>query len=208
MIAPVFRACIASMPEPSIGSAGLPGAGAHRGEIDGLTAHHSRWPGRFRDTRDDPQLAPDHGRLIRLRLAGQKGKGLGLQSIAGEDRHSVAGDHVQCRSAAPERVVVHRRQVVVNQRVGVDHLDRARSRQRQRASLGRRPAATNGGRPRRRRASGSDAAVCRPPSGCSAWRRRRQAGSSARQAPSVRAPPRSRLGGPTRTRRRARAQRS
>ena len=51
---------------------------------------------------------------------------LGEQAVAGEDRHVLAEHHVRGRAAPAQVVVVHRRQVVVDQRVGVDQLDRGR----------------------------------------------------------------------------------
>ena len=60
------------------------------------------------------------------RLAGEQRERLGLQPVAGEHGDAVAVDDVQRRPSAPQRVVVHRRQIVVDQRVRVDHLDGAR----------------------------------------------------------------------------------
>ncbi len=51
------------------------------------------------------------------------------QAVARENREAVAVDDVRGRPAPAQRVVVHRRQVVVHERVGVDHLDRARGGQ-------------------------------------------------------------------------------
>ena len=58
---------------------------------------------------------------------------IGRQDLERQRLHGVAGEHrlgdaeadVDRRLAAPEDVVVHARQVVVDQRVGVDQLDRA-----------------------------------------------------------------------------------
>ena len=69
----------------------------------------------------------------RGRLAREQRERFGLQPVAGEDRDAVAVDDVQRRPAATQRVVVHRRQVVVDQRVGVNQLDGARRRQRESA---------------------------------------------------------------------------
>jgi hypothetical protein len=90
------------------------------------------------------ELATDHsldsGRPYHLADRGQNGAGLALlraegqtqrlgeESIAREDRHVLAERHVTGRLAAAQLVVVHGREVVVNQRVGVDHLDRRRDR--------------------------------------------------------------------------------
>ena len=74
------------------------------------------------------------------RLAREQRERLGLQAVAGENRDAVAVDDVQRRPAAAQRVVVHRRQVVVDQRVGVNQFDRAGGRQRERRTP--RPAAS------------------------------------------------------------------
>jgi hypothetical protein len=49
----------------------------------------------------------------------------GEQRIARENRHGVAEDLVVGELAAAVVVVIERRQIVVNQRVGVDELERA-----------------------------------------------------------------------------------
>ena len=51
------------------------------------------------------------------------------QGVAGQDRRRLAEHLVAGRPAAAQVVVVHRRQVVVDQRVGVDHLDGTGGRQ-------------------------------------------------------------------------------
>ena len=76
-------------------------------------------------------LHPPGGR-DRVR-GGENLEGLREQGVAGEDREGLAEDLVRGRPPAADVVVVHRRQVVVDQRVGVDHLDGRRHRQRQRA---------------------------------------------------------------------------
>ena len=73
----------------------------------------------------------------------QHGERLGEQRVAGEDRQGLAEDHVAGRPAAAQVVVVHRRQVVVDQRVGVDHLDARRRAACARSR--RRPTASHGG---------------------------------------------------------------
>ncbi len=82
-------------------------------------------------TRTTRSLRADDRRIVAAGLARQQRERLGLQPVAGENRDAVAVDDVQRRPSAPQRVVVHRRQVVVDQRVGVDQLDRARGRQRE-----------------------------------------------------------------------------
>ena len=61
------------------------------------------------------------------RLLAEVAERLGVEPVAGEDRDVLAELHVGGRLAAAQVVVVHRRQVVVDQRVGVDQLDRAAS---------------------------------------------------------------------------------
>ena len=68
---------------------------------------------------------------------------------------AVAVDDVQRRPAAPQRVVVHGRQVVVDQRVGMDQFDRARGGQRGVARARRRSVR----RPRRRATASAAASV-------------------------------------------------
>ena len=105
-------------------------------QVDGLAADHARRAGRVADDAHDAQLAADDRRIVGRRLARQQREGLGLQAVAGENRNAVAVDHVQRRPSAPQRVVVHGGEIVVNQRVGVDQLDGARGRQR-RSNAGR-----------------------------------------------------------------------
>ena len=62
-------------------------------------------------------LAPEHEAV-----------GLREQPVAGEDRDVLAERDMARRPAAPQVVVVHRGQVVVDERVGVDELDRRRGR--------------------------------------------------------------------------------
>jgi hypothetical protein len=56
---------------------------------------------------------------------GQHGEGLGEQSIPSQDSHPLAEDDVGCRFAAAKIVVIHAREVVMDERVGVDHLNGA-----------------------------------------------------------------------------------
>ena len=52
--------------------------------------------------------------------AGNGFKGQRQQSVAGKNRGGLAENHVGSGLAAPQVVIVERRQIVVNQRVGVD----------------------------------------------------------------------------------------
>ena len=50
-----------------------------------------------------------------------------LERIAGEQRDRLAECNVAARLAAPERVVVHARQIVMHERIGVHQLQRRRA---------------------------------------------------------------------------------
>ena len=80
------------------------------------------------------QLARRRSTLRRLAalLGQQQPERLGVERVAGEDRDVLAERLVAGRAAATQVVVVHRRQVVVDQRVGVDQLDRRGERQHRR----------------------------------------------------------------------------
>jgi hypothetical protein len=51
------------------------------------------------------------------------------QAVAGEDRGSIVGLLVQRRPAAPQVAVIHRRQVVVDQRIAVNAFERGTGQQ-------------------------------------------------------------------------------
>ena len=79
-------------------------------------AHRSRRRGQFRD---HARLAiVGHAVHLRQRLKCQ-----GEQRVAGENRHGFAEDFVRRQLAAAVIVVIERRQVVVDQRIGVDELE-------------------------------------------------------------------------------------
>ena len=98
------------------------GGAAH---VQELAPHHSLDPGGAHHLAHRGQ----HG--AGLALLGSQGQAqrLGEEAVAGEDRHVFAEGHVAGRLAAAQLVVVHGREVVVDERVGVDHLDRGRDRQ-------------------------------------------------------------------------------
>ncbi len=100
--------------------------GCDRGEIDRLSAHHADRARRTGDRLDDTKLARDEIRVGRARLTRQHVKRFSQQPVAGKDRHPLAGDDVQRRPSSSHDVIVHRGEVVVNQRVGVDQFDGAR----------------------------------------------------------------------------------
>ena len=72
------------------------------------------------------ELARAQRRRVRRALLalGEEPDRLGEEPVAGEDRHVLAVLDVRGRPPAAQLVVVHRGQVVVDQRVGVDQLDR------------------------------------------------------------------------------------
>ena len=141
-------------------------------EIDRLSADHAGRAGGVGDQRQHAQL-PHHQRgVMPLRFAREQAKRFGLQTVAGENRHAFAVHDVRRRPPAPQVIVIHRRQVVVDQRIGVDHFDRARRRHRARRAPRLRTRRSPARRLRRSRARAADAVACRRRAGCSASLRR------------------------------------
>ena len=133
-----MRPCIARRPSASsvsVRSVRLSG----RLQVDGLSAHHAVRAGRVGHDHDGCAACGAATAASRdVGLSRQQVKRRGLQAVAGENRDAVAVHDVQRRTAAPQRVVVHRRQVVVNERVGVNELDGAGRRQRGIPGVGQR----------------------------------------------------------------------
>ena len=100
--------------------------GRDRREIDRLPSNHADGAGRMRDGLDDAQLAGDDEGIATRGRACEEMKRLGQQSVARQDGHAFSGDDVQRGPAASHGVVVHRGQVVVDERVGVNQFDGAR----------------------------------------------------------------------------------
>src|SRR4029077_607961 len=98
---------------------------AEIGHVEVLPADHAIDTGRSGQRRGGGQYVL---RIARLR-GEQVVERLRVQRIAGQDRDVLPELDVAGRPAATQLVVVHRRQVVVNQRVGVDQLDRRGQRQ-------------------------------------------------------------------------------
>ncbi len=97
------------------------GAGRDRlGDIHELTADHAVHAGRRGELAGGGQELAGFGCL----LGQEQAERLGEEAIAGQDRHVLAERLVAGETATPEVVVVHGRKVVVDQRVGVDQLDR------------------------------------------------------------------------------------
>ena len=78
----------------------------------------------------DPDAVGEHAGKPRRRIAqvgaGEHFEGQRLQGIAGQQRRRLAERDMTGRLAAAQHVVVHARQVVVDERIGVDQLDRGR----------------------------------------------------------------------------------
>ena len=89
---------------------------ALRGGVVDLAAHHAARAG---------VQGKEGAQILAAGLAapGQDGEDLCQQRVASQDGHGLAKFAVTRRQTAPEVVVVHGRQVVVDERVGVDHLD-------------------------------------------------------------------------------------
>ncbi len=90
-------------------------AKCHVGHLAGDHPGRARRRGQF--------LGQPRRRLARL---GEQAERPREQGVAGENGHRLAEPHVRGRPAATERVVVHRRKVVVNQAVAVNRLHRHR----------------------------------------------------------------------------------
>ena len=84
-----------------------------------LPAHHALDPGGAGHL---AQGRDDRHRFAFLMLE-DRSKGLGKEPVAGQDRHVFAIRDVTGRLAAAQGVVVDRRQVVVDQRIGVDQFE-------------------------------------------------------------------------------------
>jgi hypothetical protein len=95
-------------------------------EVDRLAAAHAARAGRLRQQAQHGDLARGRQRSGARRVgAGEHPEGLGLQRVADQQRRRFVIRHVHGRFAAAQRVVVHAGHVVVHQRIGVDHLQRA-----------------------------------------------------------------------------------
>ena len=97
--------------------------------IHDLPAHHAAAPGGIRQHADrrDPHL--------RRKPAGtrQHPEGIQCQSVACQQCRRLAEHAVVGRASAPQRVIVHAGQVIMDEREGMHHLNRRRERQRRRS---------------------------------------------------------------------------
>ena len=96
-------------------------APAHRGKIDRLAAGHPTGADRVRQHTD--HLEPQRGAVAIGRVVRQHGESERLQCIAGQDRGRFVEGAMAGRPSAPQIIIVHGRQVVVDQAVDVDQLD-------------------------------------------------------------------------------------
>ena len=138
-------------------------------QVDRLPADHSDRAGCARDHAQRGQLSRDDERVLGDGLASHQRERLGLQGIARQDRDAVAVHGVKRGTPAAQAVVVHRRQIVVNERIGVDELHGAGGRQGQFEC--RRPRAPCH-RVRRRNHQQRTQPLSPSQAGCSASRRR------------------------------------
>ena len=121
--APVLRACM------SCSDCVVEVVGDPDGEqIDRLAADHAARAGRDGNASNRADLS--RGERGVARLGREQRKRLGQQPVAGQNGHPFAVDDVVRGPPPPQRVVVHRRKIVVDERVGVDELDGACGRQR------------------------------------------------------------------------------
>ena len=98
-------------------------------EVERLAAGHAAEPGGARQRR-----APASSRALRpasvASPVGEDVEGKRQQAVAGEDGGRLVEGAVHGRLAAAQIVVVHRRQVVMDQRVAVHAFERRRDAQR------------------------------------------------------------------------------
>ena len=118
--APVFIACIRRM-------SASPRAGPAAGEVEHLAAGHAAEARRGGKARD--QLGA-HRRVGVGGGIGENREGQRQQRVAGEDRRRLVEGLVHRRLPAAEVIIVHGRQVVMDERVAVDAFERRRRAQR------------------------------------------------------------------------------
>jgi hypothetical protein len=64
-------------------------------------------------------------RIVGPGFASQQAERFRMQPVTGQNRHPFPVHHVQRRPPSPQFVIVHCREIVVNEGIRVDHLDRA-----------------------------------------------------------------------------------
>ena len=90
-------------------------------EIERLPARHAAGAGSRGKGGDQRHLAP--GRQFRSVIR-EDTKSIGQQAVAGKDGGRLVEGLVDRRQAAPQIVVVHRRQIVMDQRIAMDAFER------------------------------------------------------------------------------------
>ena len=100
-------------------------------KVDRLSADHPGCSGCFSNPGNRPEFSPREHSARVDRFTRHQLERCSLQRIPREDREAVVVQHVKRWPAAAEAVIVHGRQIVVNQRVGVDELHGASHRQRE-----------------------------------------------------------------------------
>jgi hypothetical protein len=96
---------------------------AHGLEVDRLPARH---PARSRSRREELHHLKLRLRVVRELILAQQLEREALQRVAHQQRRRFVVFDVAGRLAAPEDIVVHARQIVVRERIGVDKLYRGR----------------------------------------------------------------------------------
>ena len=88
------------------------------GQINHLAADHARPPGRIGQGCDEaaPYFSIGMGLFITKNT-----KGKGKQAVPGENRRGLVELYVTGVLAAPQIVIVHGRQIIMNQRIGMHH---------------------------------------------------------------------------------------
>ena len=112
-------ACSVMMPVSS-------GGVAAGGEIERLAAGHAADPGGAREAGDELEARRRRQRLSRR---GEDIEGERQQAVAGKDGGRLVERPVDRRLAAPQIVVVHRRKIVMDQRIAVHAFERRRDPQ-------------------------------------------------------------------------------
>ena len=100
---------------------------AFAGEVEDLAAGHAADAGGAGQRAGQQQT---HLSVLVDRIAGDDVEGNRQQRVAGEDRGGVVIGFVQGRAAAAQVGIVHRRQIVMDQRVAVDAFQRGADQQR------------------------------------------------------------------------------
>ena len=91
-----------------------------RFHVDDLAADHSLGAGASGDDVDDPPQ--DLGWNIPIRLGvGKENEGFGQKAVASQDGDGLTEDFVVGRSAPAKIIIVHGRQVVMDQGIGMNH---------------------------------------------------------------------------------------